>query len=83
VQPGGGLRVDTKERVMPFVESTAIERIDYNTEKRLLFVTFTSSRRYVYFDVPSSIYRRFLESESQGRFFNSHIRDHYDFRELA
>lgn len=68
---------------MPFVESSAIERIDYRPERRELFVTFTSGRRYIYFDVPASIYRRFLDAESQGRYFNSHIRDHYDFRELA
>ncbi len=68
---------------MPFVESSAIERIDYRSETGQLFVTFTGGRRYIYFDVPASIYRRFMEAESRGRYFNSQIRDHYDFRELA
>lgn len=68
---------------MPEVESSAIERIDYAADRELLFVTFTGRRRYIYFDVPPHIYRRFLKADSRGRFFNSLIRDRYDFRELV
>jgi len=67
---------------MPQVESSAIERIDYQSDRQQLFVTFTTGRRYVYFDVPAPIYRCFLTAESRGRYFNINIRDHYDFREL-
>jgi hypothetical protein len=68
---------------MPLVESSAIERVDYNSTQRLLFVTFASGRRYVYFDVRESVFHAFLASPSQGQFFNQEIRDHYHFRKLG
>jgi hypothetical protein len=68
---------------MPQVDSTAIETIDYRPDRHLLFVTFTTGRRYVYFDVPAAVYLRFRHADSHGRYFNHHIRDHYDFRELT
>jgi lysyl-tRNA synthetase class 2 len=75
--------LSTQEGAVPEVDSSAIERIDYLADKSQLLVTFVSRRRYLYFDVPPSIYRQFLNAESQGRYFNFHIRDRYDFRELA
>lgn len=68
---------------MPQVDSTAIDTIDYRPDKRQLFVTFATGRRYVYFDVPAAVYLRFRHAESHGRYFNAHIRDQYDFRELT
>ena len=68
---------------MPHVDSTAIEKIDYRLDRNELFVTFTSGRKYVYFDVPAAIHRHFLDADSFGRYFNANIRDHYDFRELS
>ena len=68
---------------MPQIDSSAIDKIDYRPDRRELFVTFTTGRRYVYFDVPAPIYLRFLHADSLGRYFNFNIRDHYDFRELA
>jgi hypothetical protein len=46
-------------------------------------VTFTTGRRYIYFDVPAAVYLRFRHADSHGSYFNHHIRDHYDFRELT
>ena len=68
---------------MPVVDSSAIDRVEYNSAQRMLFVTFTTRRRYTYFDVPESVYRSFLAAPSQGQFFNFKIRDHYCFREIA
>jgi hypothetical protein len=68
---------------MPQVESTVIDSIDYRPDKNELLVTFSTGRRYIYFDVPAAVYLRFRHSESHGRYFNHHIRDHYDFRELS
>lgn len=68
---------------MPQVESAAVEAIDYRPDKRQLFVTFTTGRRYVYFDVPAAVYLRFKHADSLGRYFNAQIRDEYDFRELT
>jgi hypothetical protein len=46
-------------------------------------VTFITGRIYEYFDVPVGIVGCFEDAESKGAFFNRHIRDHYDFREIT
>jgi hypothetical protein len=70
------------EAFMPEVKSSAIERIYYSTRRSELFVVFNSGRVYVYFGVPSSEYRQFLEADSLGAYFNRHIRDQYRCQEL-
>jgi KTSC domain-containing protein len=65
---------------MPRVESSMIRRIEYEEAARELEITFTSGRTYVYFDVPKSVYDRFLKATSKGQFFNDHIKDQYGFR---
>ena len=44
---------------------------------------FTTGRRYLYHDVPPEEADRFRAAFSKGRHFNAHIRDHYDFTEVA
>jgi hypothetical protein len=62
--------------------STAIKFFRYRPATRQLFVTFITSREYVYEDVPPDVHDAFRASGSKGRFFNSEIRDHYAFREI-
>jgi hypothetical protein len=64
--------------------STAIQRIDYDSAKRELFVTFVpTGKTYVYFGVPADVYRAFREASSRGQYFNFYIRDRYIYREIA
>jgi hypothetical protein len=64
--------------------STAIRHISYDEEAHQLFVTFVpTGKTYVYFDVPHEVYEDFRAASSRGQFFNSHIRDNYDYREVA
>ena len=63
--------------------STAIQAFHYQASARQLFVTFVTGREYVYENVPRGIYEGFRAAGSHGRFFNAHIRDHYDFREIT
>ena len=62
--------------------SSVIRRYSYDPGRRDLLIEFTTSRLYVYFDVPESEVARFRAATSKGRYFNLHIRDHYRFREL-
>ncbi|MFZ5676970.1 MAG: KTSC domain-containing protein [Pseudomonadota bacterium] len=60
--------------------STAISRFEYDPESKVLDVWFRGSgRHYRYYDVPARAYEAFRKATSKGRFFNSHIRDWYDF----
>ena len=63
--------------------STAIETLGYDEKRRELYVTFTSGRHYIYFDVPRGRYVGFRNAQSKGRFFNYFIRDHFDFKEVV
>jgi hypothetical protein len=63
--------------------STAIKFFRYRSATRQLFVTFITGREYVYDGVPPDVHDAFRASGSKGRFFNSEIRDRYDFREVT
>ncbi len=62
--------------------STAIRNLFYVPNKRELWVTFVSGRRYVYADVPSEVFEAFKTADSRGTFFNHEIRDRYQYREI-
>ncbi len=63
--------------------STAIATIEYDATRERLTVTFVTGRIYEYVDVPSEVAASFQSAFSKGTFFNSYIRDRYDFRELT
>ncbi|MBV9883930.1 MAG: KTSC domain-containing protein [Sphingomonadaceae bacterium] len=63
--------------------STVIRAHHYDPAARELEVLFTTGRRYVYRDVPQEEVDAFRAAFSKGRYFNAHIRDAYDYAELA
>lgn len=67
---------------MPSVSSSVIRAAAYDEELEELTVTFTSGKRYVYFDVPEWVYDGLLAAESAGEYFNRHIKDRYRYGEL-
>ena len=63
---------------MPYVQSSAIRRIEYDDARGVLQIWFQESGGpYNYPGVPRSLYERFLNASSKGSFFNDHIRDRY------
>jgi hypothetical protein len=65
---------------MVYVESEAIDEIDYQPASAILFVRFANGGWYEYFGVPPKVYRDFLAADSHGRFFHEHVRDRYPYR---
>jgi hypothetical protein len=63
--------------------SSVIRTAYYDPDRQVLDITFTTGRRYLYRDVPPGEAGRFQAALSKGRHFNAHIRDHYDFTEVA
>jgi hypothetical protein len=59
--------------------STVIRSFDYDDAKRELTVVFRSGRRYVYLDVPNATFCAMRSAFSKGDFFNTHIRDQFQF----
>ena len=69
---------------MPYVQSSALEKVTYDEDTHTLRATFRDNHRtFIYDDVPQELYDALIFSASLGRFFNAHIRDHFPYREEA
>lgn len=62
---------------MPYVNSSAISRIEYDAASHRLYITFRESGTYTYYGVPQNVYERFLRASSKGGFYNDYIKDRY------
>ena len=64
-------------------ESKLLISAAYDAEPRILHLRFRSGDVYRYFDFPAERYQQFLDAESRGRYFLSHIRNHFRYERLA
>jgi hypothetical protein len=68
---------------MPHLDSDALYWVDYDRRASALTAIFKQNRRiYVYDAVPKRLYEELLDADSQGAFFNLHIRPFYPHREI-
>jgi hypothetical protein len=61
------------------VESSVIGAVGHT---RVLEIEFENGRIYQYFDVPEEVFEGMVNSDSKGRYFNSHVRGKYDYQEI-
>jgi hypothetical protein len=54
--------------VQQFTSSSAIERVAYNPGANRLSIWFKGGRRYVYADVPRTVYDELCQASSAGRY---------------
>jgi hypothetical protein len=59
--------------------SAVIRAFYYNAARHELSIIFQSGRRYAYKDVPETAYQEMKAAFSKGEFFNTRIRDHFQF----
>ena len=63
---------------MPYLNSSAIQRVEYDPASGNLDVWFQKSGGpYTYYGVPSSIYQGLLSASSAGSYFDTYIRIQY------
>ena len=64
------------------IQSSNIKSAEYDRENRILTMVFINRPRWVYhyYNVPSSIWVRFIRATSKGVFFAHHIKDVYLFK---
>jgi hypothetical protein len=62
--------------------STVIQRFVYDQAECQLWVEFTTGRRYVYSEVPEEVANALRSAFSKGIYFNSRIRDNFEYREV-
>lgn len=65
------------------VQSSNIEAIGHDPLSSQLVVRFKSGKTYVFKGVPSSLYDEFVNAQSKGKYFGSHVRDNYQFEEIT
>jgi len=63
--------------------SSVIRAAHYDPDREELDILFTTGRRYLYHRVPHAAADSFRAAFSKGRYFNAHIRDRYDYTEVA
>ena len=74
------VRALLKEKaVMPELVSSAVERVEFDAEARVLEICYSGGDRYRYFDVPAEKYEALLAATSAGAFVNSEIKPHHRF----
>lgn len=64
------------------VNSSNICSIGYDSDLAVLEVEFKSGDVYQYFNLPDSLYQRFLQASSYGQFLNDHIRYNYRYQKV-
>jgi len=64
------------------LESKLLAAAAYVAPRRVLYLRFHSGDLYRYFTFPAEQYRDFLEAESQGKYFLTHIRGQFPYERL-
>jgi len=54
--------------------SSIIKRTEYNPDDRELYVELTNNNMYLYGEISQQEYDDFCTAESQGAYFNQHLR---------
>ncbi len=67
----------------PFVGSSMILAVGYESADQLLVIQFRNGKTYEYRLVPQSVYTDFCEAPSPGDFFLKRIRSRYPFRQVS
>jgi len=62
--------------------SSLLKTAAYHDKSAVLELEFHSGAVYCYFAVPAQTYHQLMRAESKGRYFNFHIRDHFNFTQL-
>lgn len=64
------------------VDSKLLAEVAYVAPRRSLYLRFHSGEIYRYYTFPANQYQGFLDAESKGRYFLSHIRNHFPYQKL-
>ena len=65
------------------VKSSSLQSIGYDRSTHALEIEFRGGGVYRYDDVPDAIWAELRRSESKGKFFLEHVRDHFAATRLS
>ena len=75
-------KIEGKE-IMVEINSSNLKKASYNTESKLLTVTFNNGSNYEYYEFPWDKFTKFRMSESQGKFLNTNINGKYNYKKVV
>ena len=80
----GTTRIDTESLGLDWqpLESKLLAAAAYDAPRRQLYLRFKSGEIYRYFTFPAEQYQEFLDADSGGQFFLSHIRNRFPYERL-
>ena len=61
------------------VDSRTMRSVGYEVLGQILEIEFEAGAVYQYLDVPQKVHEELFSAESKGQYFNSEIRDEYEF----
>ena len=64
------------------IVSSNIKSASFNTQTSILIITFNYGGIHEYVGVPWELFTKFRMSDSQGSFFNAHIKTKYEHKKL-
>ena len=64
------------------VVSSQFKKVKYDSESKILIITFNNDKGYEYKDVPQSIFDSLMSAESLGKFFIAFVKNSFNFRPL-
>ena len=64
------------------VVSSQFKKVKYDSESKILIITFHNDKGYEYKDVPQSIFDSLMSAESLGKFFIAFIKNSFSYRPL-
>jgi len=62
---------------LPYFNSSAVKRAEYNHATRELTIWFPEGKPYSYCNVPEHVWEGLCNAQSKGRYFNDHIDEKY------
>lgn len=64
------------------VISSQFNKVKYDSEEKTLIITFNNGKRYEYSGISAKQFKEFMEAESLGKWFLSHIKNNFSYRPL-
>lgn len=63
--------------------TTSCALVDFQYKSRVLKVEFSDGSKYEYFEVPSTVYNKLINSDAPGRFIRRNISETYVYRKIS
>ena len=64
------------------VSSSLINQVYYDRRNKILHILFHGNAYYIYYEVSYYRYRKLMQADSKGRYFNKYIKNKYKYRRV-